>query len=38
MQSATQSLSAVHMTLIRVSMKAGNVIESHEHAGEFKEW
>jgi hypothetical protein len=24
--------------LIRVYDEAGNVIETHEHAGEFKEW
>jgi len=26
------------LTLIRVYDEAGNVIETHEHAGEFKEW
>ncbi len=25
-------------TLIRVYDAAGNVIETHEHAGDFKEW
>jgi hypothetical protein len=33
MQSATQSFSAV----IRVYDAAGNVIETHEHKGDFKE-
>jgi hypothetical protein len=27
-----------HDTVIRVYDVAGNVIETHEHAGEFKEW
>jgi hypothetical protein len=27
-----------HDAVIRVSDQAGNVIETHEHAGEFKEW
>ena len=27
-----------HDAVIRVYDKAGNVIETHEHAGEFKEW
>ena len=27
-----------HHALIRVYNDAGNVIETHEHAGEFKEW
>jgi len=26
------------MVLIRVYDEAGNVIETHEHKGEFKEW
>jgi len=26
------------MTLIRVYDEAGNLIETHEHKGEFKEW
>jgi hypothetical protein len=38
MQSATQSFSAVHNdAVIRVYDEAGNVIDTHEHAGEFKE-
>jgi hypothetical protein len=27
-----------HRAVIRVYDAAGNVIETHEHAGEFKEW
>jgi len=27
-----------HDAVIRVYGKAGNVIETHEHAGDFKEW
>jgi hypothetical protein len=27
-----------HNALIRVYDKTGNVIETHEHTGEFKEW
>ena len=27
-----------HDALIRVYDEAGNVIETHEHAGDFKEW
>jgi hypothetical protein len=39
MQSATQCTAADHiMLLIRVYDEAGNVIETHEHAGDFKEW
>jgi len=39
MQSATQSFSVDHMMLfIRIYDNAGNVIETHEHVGEFKEW
>ena len=26
------------MALIRVYVEAGNVIETHEHAGDFKDW
>jgi hypothetical protein len=42
-QSATQlaspSFAAGHMMRsFRVYDEAGNVIETHEHAGEFKEW
>jgi hypothetical protein len=33
-----QSIAAAHMMLvIRVYDEAGNVIETHEHAGHFKE-
>jgi len=39
MQSATQCTAAVHMAaVIRVYDAAGNVIEIHEHEGDFKEW
>jgi hypothetical protein len=31
-------LSASHHAVIRVYDEAGNVIETHEHAGDFKEW
>ena len=35
----TQSFfSRSHDAVIRVSDQAGNVIETHEHAGDFKEW
>jgi hypothetical protein len=27
-----------HDAVIRVSIKLANAIETHEHAGEFKEW
>jgi hypothetical protein len=27
-----------HIAVIRVYDAAGDVIETHEHAGEFKEW
>ena len=27
-----------HYAVIRVYDEAGNMIETHEHAGEFKEW
>ena len=27
-----------HDAVVRVYNAAGNVIETHEHAGEFKEW
>jgi hypothetical protein len=27
-----------HPAVIRVYEEAGNAIETHEHAGEFKEW
>jgi len=39
MQLTTQSFAAAHMMLvIRVYEEAGNVIQTHEHAGDFKEW
>jgi hypothetical protein len=39
MQSATQSFSATHMNaVIRVYDAGGNVIETHEHPGDFREW
>jgi uncharacterized membrane-anchored protein len=38
-QSTTQSFTADHIdTVIRVYNEAGNVIQTHEHAGDFKEW
>jgi hypothetical protein len=37
-QSATQGIAVDHLAVIRVYDDAGNVIETHEHAGEFKEW
>ena len=33
-----QFYSRSHDAVIRVYDDAGNVIETHEHAGEFKEW
>jgi hypothetical protein len=36
--SATQHCSRSHDVVIRVCDHAGNVIETHEHKGEFKEW
>jgi hypothetical protein len=27
-----------HNAVIRIYVEAGNVIETHEHAGDFKEW
>jgi hypothetical protein len=39
MQSPTPSFSAVHMTpRSALYDEAGDVIETHEHKGEFKEW
>ena len=36
---ATPSFAADHIdAVIRVYDEAGNVIETHEHAGELKEW
>jgi hypothetical protein len=38
-QSDTRSISAAHMmAVIRVYNNAGNLTETHEHTGEFKEW
>jgi hypothetical protein len=38
-QSGTRSSTTVHMmAVIRVYDEAGNVIETHEHTGDFKEW
>ena len=36
--SNAKSYSRSHDAVIRVYDEAGNVIETHEHAGEFKEW
>jgi len=33
-----QLYSPFHDAVIRVYDEAGNVIETHQHAGEFKEW
>jgi hypothetical protein len=33
-----QHRSRSHRAVIRVYDEAGNVIETHEHAGDFKEW
>jgi hypothetical protein len=33
-----QFYSRSHHTVIRVYDEAGNVIETHEHKGDFKEW
>jgi hypothetical protein len=30
--------SRLHQAVIRVYDQAGNVIETHEHKGDFKEW
>ena len=35
-EAATNKFSRSHAAVIRVYDKAGNVIETHEHAGEFK--
>ena len=34
----TKSYHPLHNAVIRVYHDAGNVIETHEHAGDFKEW
>jgi len=33
-----KSFSRSHDAVIQVYDEAGNVIETHEHAGDFKEW
>jgi hypothetical protein len=38
MKSATTSASGSHDAVIRVFDEAGDVIETPEHAGDFKEW
>ena len=38
MQSATPNIAAAHIAVLRVYDDAGNVIETHEHMGDFKEW
>jgi hypothetical protein len=39
MQLTTPSFSVAHTTpVIRVYDAAGNMIETHEHTGDFKEW
>jgi len=35
--SATQSFSPAHDAVIRVYDEAGNVMETHDHTGDFKE-
>jgi len=37
-QSDTRSTAADHVAVIRVYDESGNVIETHEHKGDFKEW
>jgi hypothetical protein len=37
-EAATNKFSHSHDAVIRVYDEAGNVIDSHEHAGDFKEW
>jgi hypothetical protein len=36
--SATKFRSRSHDAVIRVYDESGNVIQTHEHAGDFKEW
>ena len=39
MQSSTRSfVVAPHDAIVRVYDEAGNVIETHEHTGDFKDW
>jgi len=33
-----QTQNDAHLAVIRVYDKAGNVIETHEHKGDFREW
>jgi hypothetical protein len=37
-QGSAKFYSRSHDCVIRVYDETGNVIETHEHAGEFKEW
>jgi len=37
-QSATQGIAVDHHAVIRVYDADGNVIETHEHKGDLKEW
>ena len=37
-EAATNKFSRSHAAVICVYNEAGNVIETHEHAGDFKEW
>ena len=37
-EAATNKFSCSHAAVIRVYDDAGNVIETHEHKGDFKEW
>ena len=37
-EAATNKFSRSHAAVIRVYDDAGNVIETHEHPGDFKEW
>jgi hypothetical protein len=38
MQLDTRSIAAAHMMLRRAYDATGNMIETHEHAGDLKEW
>jgi hypothetical protein len=37
-QSVMSNISAAHDAVIRIYDEAGNMIETHEHKGDFKEW
>jgi hypothetical protein len=37
-EAATNKFSRSHDAVIRVYDNAGNVIQTHEHAGQFKKW